>query len=493
MNLWVKTLRQLTILSVAFFFFSCEDESSLLGFKNPNRKFNVRYVDIPLTSEVMTVDSLITDLRPTLNQSGQTQFADGLLIGQYQDPQFGNISAQSFASVYYAGTSALNTTAVFDSATIQLRLNFYAYGFSGKKTHRIPVHEITGDTLTLFNGNRYYFNSAAPVYSTEPIGEATISVHYDSLLKEGASPSNQQDTLLATGRLSDDFGMRVFNAIKSGVPDSEFEQFRSQIKGLALLPDTEPGIVGVNVINTNSSNNLGQFSRVIIYYHTLTEDGNVDDTLATSLGFDYASFTKIEADRAGTELSTALLYEPFSPASDQRYIQSGAPVITKLDLSPFYSFADTVEDIVINSAELVIDGVSGPQGKDPHNSLMLRLMSNSTNQFLNNRIAADRELGADYYVLSGADKYYVVSTEGSTPSTLNYNKDDGRLSGFVTLFAQTLFSNKNNGDGVNDNRLKYIALVPASPSFNRAVTQTSFNKDNVSLRIFYTRANTAIE
>ena len=53
------------MLAVALFFFSCEDETSILGFKNPKKKFQVGFVDIPLnTSSILVVDSLITDLRP---------------------------------------------------------------------------------------------------------------------------------------------------------------------------------------------------------------------------------------------------------------------------------------------------------------------------------------------------------------------------------------------------------------------------------------------
>ena len=96
MNLWVRTLRQLTILSVALFFFLCEDESSLLGFKNPRQKFNVRYVDIPLTtSQVMSVDSIITDLRPYLDVNRRTQYVDGIVVGKYLDPDFGQVTTQA--------------------------------------------------------------------------------------------------------------------------------------------------------------------------------------------------------------------------------------------------------------------------------------------------------------------------------------------------------------------------------------------------------------
>ena len=39
MNLWAKRIGQLAVLPVALFFFSCEDEAGVLGYKNPNPKF----------------------------------------------------------------------------------------------------------------------------------------------------------------------------------------------------------------------------------------------------------------------------------------------------------------------------------------------------------------------------------------------------------------------------------------------------------------------
>ena len=60
MNLWVNRIGQLTMLAVALFFFSCEDETSILGYKNPNSKFKVSYVEIPIESSVLLRDSLRT-------------------------------------------------------------------------------------------------------------------------------------------------------------------------------------------------------------------------------------------------------------------------------------------------------------------------------------------------------------------------------------------------------------------------------------------------
>ena len=486
MNLWVRTLRQLTVLAVALFFFSCEDEASLLGFKNPNKKFHVGYVDIDLNvSSVMAIDSMVTDLRPFLDQNGRTQTVDGLLIGQYDDPLLGKISAQSFLTIYPLVNSELQSGAVYDSVTVQFRLNSYGYGFSGSQQKTFRIHEITGDTLTLFNGNTYYANSPAPQYTIDPIGQAVVSVNYDSLQKQATLPSNQQDTLLATGRLSDDFGSRLFEATRAGFSTPALHKiFKSQIKGLALLPGDEQGVLGINVISAS-----GQLSRVTLHYHTVDGGGTVTDTLSRSFGTDFASFTRIEADRSATELAGIPPYQSIELPGN-RFIQSGAPLITKIDFSPFYIFADSVDNLLINSAELLIEDVITEPGLAPHSTLVLRLMDNDSDQFLNNRIASDRERAGQYYVLSSTnERHYFAATDGLVPATIQYDEDTNRFSGFMTLFMQSLFVRKNDNDGVNENRLKYVALYPVTPPAERSVTRTAFAKETVSLRIFYTRAN----
>ena len=497
MNLWVRTLRQLTVLAVALFFFSCEDEASLLGFKNPNKKFHVGYVDIPLNvSSVVAIDSVITDLRPFLDKDRRTVTVDGLLIGQYEDPAMGKISAQSFLTIYPLVNSELQSGAVYDSVTVQFRLNSYGYGFSGTQQKTFRIHEITGDTLTLFNGNTYYANSPAPQYSAEPIGQATVSVNYDSLLKQATLPINRQDTLLATGRLSDDFGSRLFEAIRAGFPSSALQKiFKYQIKGLALLPGDEQGMVGITVISSPEQLSL---SRVTLHYHTVDAAGAVADTLSRGFGTDFATFTRIEADRSATELAGIPSYQSVVPPTDLRYIQSGASVITKVDLAPFYSFADTVENIVINSAEFLIEDVAVANGMAPHASLTFRLMKNNIDQFLNNDVPEDRDLASRYYAVPGlevitllpyGEDYYNASGDASNLGLITYDEEKNHFSGFLTIFVQSLFVNKDGVDGDRDTRLKYLGLYPVIPPNPRSVSRTIFDKDNLRLRIFYTRAN----
>jgi hypothetical protein len=479
MNLWAKSLRQLLILAVALFFFSCEDETGFLGFKNPRPKFNVAYIEIPLPSSVVLLDSVVTDNAATGGIN---------LIGAYNDLLLGNIQARSFFQIYPLSTAKIDASSVYDSVTFQMRLNFYSYGFSGAQHMRFNVHEITGDTLDRYYSKRYYYNSTVG-FDPMPLGEARIHVDYDSLKKNQGLQSGRQDTFLLKAKLNDVFGAKLFD-IAYNDPNAELsshKNFIQRVKGLVITPVEENGILGVNPIS--------DFSRVVVHYHTM-ENGAVKDTLQKSFNFYYStlalppSFTNITANRGATELGAlSQPYQSFAPVSGFRAVQSGSPVMTKLDLSKFYEFADndTIDKLIINSAEIVISDVSSDNGTEVHTDLLMKVVNNNNELFTNRRVTANREAMVPYYLYNDTRHYYVNSdAAASTPASLRYNADDDKFSGFVTLFTQSLFNARKKGDAVNADRITYLGINPFNPASGTSVTRSVFNAGNVKLRIYYT-------
>ncbi len=477
MNLWVKSLGRLAFLAVALFFSSCEDEASYLGFRK-SPKFNVTAVDLALSANsVFSIDSIITDNKSAIGN---------LLFGEYNDPKLGDIRAEGFVQVFPAG-GMIPADALLDSMTVQFRLNFYAYGFSGVQTQVVGIHEITSDSLSISNppGKRYW-NSDEFGYDPTPLTEASLTVNYDTLKKLGAVAAERQDTLLVAARLPDAFTSRIFNHAKSHDYSKKEDRndFLYAIKGLALIPKDMNGILGIGIQNSQS--------RITIYYRTL-ENGAVKDTLQRQFLFSSAAFTHMEADRGGTELSAITQhYQPIQPASNQGYVQSGTPIISEIDLSEFYAFADqdSNKNLIINSAELVIGGVEAPAGLPPHSSLVMKAMSNQSNDFANTNVSSD-SIALAHYNLIPSNHYYVRSDEPSANppyAQLRYDDETGTMRVFLTMFVQDLFINRVKGDNViNPDRLLRLALYPYSPAVFTAVNRTVFDGNNVTLSIRYTR------
>jgi hypothetical protein len=497
MNLWDKSLliRQLTVLVVALFFFSCEDETSLLGYRNPNPKFDVRFIEIPIGSSVLLVDSVITDNVGTQGIN---------MVGEYDDAIFGKMRAETYLQMLPGNSSKIDETSVYDSVTFQMRLSFYSYGFTGEQDMSFDIHELVGGTPYLDSARtRYYYNSTI-AYDPQPLGTATVHVNYDSLIKQYAlsATPNLQDTLLMRGKLSDEFGRRLFNlAINDpGSAYSDQSEFVKRIKGLAITSTASSGIIGVNA--------LTNFSRVIMHYHTIT-NGVVADTLQQSFTFGATTydpnFTNYTVNRSATQFSSLFPYQDQALLSGLRGVQSASPLITKVDLSNFYAFTDTAGAIVVNSAEFVIDNIESPSDPTPlHTQLKLRVI-HSSNQFQNVRVKSDSVEMAPYFAkgtgtITPGLYYYVRADYKNDPRTnqpavapLDYIADDHRFSGFMTLFFQDLVKYKSINNVVNATRINSLAIWPSSPGESSGVNRTKFNAENIKLRIFYTKPSAAVK
>lgn len=474
MNLWAKSLRQLAFLAVASFFFSCEDnEVNQLGYPNPNKKFNIYSVEIPLQSSVVLVDSIVTD---NASSSANT------MVGAYRDEVLGTVRTQPYLDIYPISTDSIKAGGIYDSVQVQFRLNFYAYGFTGTKVHRFAIHELS-DTLSYANKNRYYYNSKVS-YNPTAIGHAKITLDYDKAQSQFGTTA--QDTTYAIAKLDNSFGRKLFNISLSNRDGklSNRGKFKTEIKGLTLVPEDDNGIIGINTISS---------SFIFIYYHVPEANGLTTRYVRVFLFHDNRfydpGFMNISSDRSGTDLAGVQSYRPVEPANDLRFVQNGAPVLTKLDLGNFYTmFADTVDDILINEAKLVITNVQQTPGLIPHSSLMMRV-TQEDGHFFKTKVAADSLTLLNYFVYP--ESYYEVlydnyEAKQKVVATIDYNSSEAQYTGFVTRFAQSLFVNKNRDD-VTEKKLRYISLFPYSPIVQKYVNRTVFDKNNVKLIIKYTR------
>ena len=343
MNLWAKRIGQLAVLAVALFFFSCQEETSILGYKNPNSKFKVSYVEIPIESSVLLRDSLRTS---NFSYSGES---NRLLVGNYTDEVFGNVNAAAYTQYFTSTFTKLASTAVYDSITLQLRFDLYNYGATTATSQNISIYELDQELKADSIAN--YFNKTNIAYSTL-LGSKTFTINPTDFNKFAASTEDRDTVINIRLPLNLSFGQRIFNsALKyrdaASEADSSFirySEFVKEFKGLVIKPEATDKLVGFNPSATES--------RIIVHYHEADKD-----SLAFNLSFSgVISFNQIKGDRSSTELSALnQYYQESLQSNDNRYIQSGIGILTKLDFSKFFEFADTVPYVLINSAELVVE------------------------------------------------------------------------------------------------------------------------------------------
>ena len=480
MNLWVK--RAGLLFAAALFLMSCEDDSFLLGFKNQNKKFNVRYQEFTLPSSVVLIDSLITDNYPIFGNTYR------LLIGQYMDPQFGTVKASAYTQLQPIDLSAIDKdkikdptlTFTYDSIMLQLRLDYYSYGSEGEGVQSFTIHEITEDSLSFFD--RYYYNTTFG-YDPTPLAEASLDVDYDDLLRA-------KDTLLFNVRLDDAFGQKVFmhSKTKTVAEDSAFAKskiFKYLVKGLAFVPSNGDMVLGFNPSSA--------FCQVVLHYHTNKED-SLTRVLSMFPGSAH-SFSNITTARIGDLSAITQPYERLEIPTG--YLQNGSPVITKIDLSGYYDFItgsadginDSLKQIVINRAEILMDVETPPTGMPPPTSLYMRVMD-SNDEFLYEVVDEDSVFATKFYSTNDFRYFYPVGDNifSRTAIELTYNKSKKQYIGFATLFIQSLFDRKevNRKASVPLEKLLYLGMVPLSPMAGKTLSRAVIKPNSIKLKIQYT-------
>lgn len=521
MNLWAKRAGLLLSAAVLIFFISCEDDSFLLGIKG-KPKFEGRYQEIVFDGEkssVLLLDSVFTDQYVLSSNTASHRF----LIGEYTDTDFGTVRAEVFAGFLPDPLRAtkLTTPTFLDSVTVQLLFDYYTYGPEMTIDEHVLVYELS-DTLTYTQ--RYTNTSTVPIEAT-PIAELTIKklskniprpftltpLRLDEQLDR--SPS-ARDTLVLWGKLEADFAYRLFQYIKtegdSALLGKYVPKFRKAFPGFAFISSQSGVLLGFNP--------LSSLSNVTIHYQS-----NDTDSLSASLFFNpsnyvYANaFNKITTQRTGALAGINQPNEPYYPYSDptstERYIQDGSAVITELDLSDYYSFIDTLEDIVINSAEISLEVKSFPSGINPPATLYALLMKKAVDNkivALSMRNETDslkwrRYMGNFFTDLSN----FAVSDElsGGSPLRLSYNKDKSQYIGHATLLFQEMFNNKDKPELM----VEHIGLYPATAPINitiispingqivsvpmvksgvgNEVNRAILNSSGIKLKLYYTKPN----
>jgi hypothetical protein len=476
MNLSAKSVGQLLMLAVVLFFFSCKDETSAIGYPNPQSKFNVSYIEIPIESSVLLMDSLRTS-----NASGET---NRLLVGKYHDDKFGDVTATAFSQYFTASTSKtyLTSTAVFDSVSIRLRFDFYTYGNKAITEQNISIYEIDKDLM--LDSLAYYFNRSNTTIKPGLLGSKSFTK--DPAEFKSYIDAQKDTTFTVSIPLENSFGERLFaSATKyrdSQTPaDSAFarySEFIKEFKGIAIVPNSGDKIFGFTPLSTAS--------RIILHYHDAENDSLTLSLLLSST----ASYSKITTERGGTDLAGLTSYHTDYSPNSLRYIQSGTGILTKLDFKKFFEFADTIPNLLINSAEISISGTEPSTTYDPITSLNLKVLKDNNRLRFIAGTTDTLNLISDLTLLGSFKGYLGYPGSGGTPFTASgadrsdlhivKSSTSDSYSGFMTLFLQQLFLQKST------NRYQYFALYPESPPFGKSVNRLAFDKNNIRLKIYYT-------
>jgi hypothetical protein len=490
MNLWVKRIALGLSVVVALFLFACLDDESILGFRNQNQKFKVAYIEIPIESSVVLFDSLRTS-----NYASDP--IRRLLIGSYEDPIFGKVTSEAYTQIRPASTSTAKPTgAIYDSVTLHLHLDLYNYGSGSSTSELFSVHQLT-EEMTFRGGNDYYTVSSV-AYNPIPLGTGS-EVIKPALFNEELDDIFTADTIITADlTLDQDFGQALFDNWNTTSADfTDFNKFSKIFKGLAIIGNNNSKIFGIS---------LSDSTRISLHYHTATDTLVFNYNINSTFGL--ASASKITVDRSASSLAGLTTpYTDFVPADPNKlFVQSGVPVVTKLDLSKFLEFSDTIENLVINSAELSISSIDEPQSFRPPQSLYLQVMEDNNRLkiydgskqdsldfiFYNNKVRSltnsiPPPASQNTITISKPNAFGVVDDRQDRFAQLSYNSTTKSYSAFITLFMQEL-AEKESDTALDITKSRFVdfVLYPGNPFAPKSVNRLSFNKQNLKLKIFYT-------
>jgi hypothetical protein len=437
--------RKLGLIFLALLsFFSCEDPSELGLDLDPNKnKIGVHYKEISLPSSIIFTDSIVA----YDNRLPEIPYRQRLLVGTYQDTDFGKVTATSYAQLRISG-SVIPENAEYDSIVFHFKPN-YRYGGDLASGFTFSLHEILGNE----NDPRLR-RLIDSTYLTRDV----LAVKPQSLGTGTYRPQFKKEESLQM-KLNDDFGQTLFEKIRTGdeALTSQIE-FLKYFKGFALVSSPENSANGVMGINPSSD------STYIRIHYQAPNDQGVKERRTYAFTVGNIGFNSIVGDRTGSTLSHIVTpHKDYTTNDDFTYVQAGSGIVGKLDLTPFFAFRETEKDIIINQAQIVIEDIPNQKNFSPPIAFNT-FVANSANKLIRN----------------GSSPLTVpLDNAGRTTSVMPYNFTKGEYSGEITSYLHAL------SIGLAKERAMFIYPVENS----RSINMTRIPKDKIKLKIYYTKIN----
>ncbi len=447
MTLWVKRLG--LAVGLAFIIFACEDPGEIgLGLNPENGIFVAKFNEIPLKTSVIEFDEVVSDNSTRIGANQNFTSGGRILTGSTSNSDFGKSTYTGYTSIYL-GASGFKPreSFVFDSITLSVNVNYLnGENFNGIK--KIYIHELENEILL----DSLYLTKNSNSYLSDTLGEFSFDI--------SGFDTTRVDTVYTT-RLADELGMRLLE--KAQTDTSVYlsnNSFREFFNGLAFVSDEQNDVV-TGVYSESQSTYMR------MYFHD-EEDTTFFNYIP--VGFDTAGYNitryynHISLDKTGSSLEGIPgYYQDFETNNDFTYINSGSGIFTKLNMAPYVSFLDTIDHLVINSAELVIETEEYDDYLWPPGGLDLYL----TGQ--------DNRFDETYDTLNMTLSYDIV---GRMAFSRFSGENKGRYVASLTGYVQSLTSGSSSDT---------LLLVGASNLWTSVISseQLIAKKENIYLRVYY--------
>ncbi|WP_158281264.1 DUF4270 family protein [Dyadobacter jejuensis] len=298
--------------------YSCQWGDEIVSLVQPN----------PDDFAVLYSDTSTVQFSTVVYDSLMTGGVDRLIVGQYNDPYLGAVTAQGFTQPELQGSITLPDDAVYDSLDVFLNYDGYYYGDT-TQVMKLSVHAVTEDILLRSS----YFNTSVLPYDEAPLGTLEFR------------PRPSLDSVKV--RLSDELGLKIFDLAKNNLMRNSSDWY-NVLQGITLKGDSEDNnvILGIAMPGTGAG--------IRLHYHVKGLEGNTVYKEVVALNY---SYNKVMNDRTGTELATGTgtkrIAIPSEKTNNMSFIQEGMGVFTRVDF-PYFDQLKYAKYSVANRALLKI-------------------------------------------------------------------------------------------------------------------------------------------
>ena len=429
MNLLDKKKSLGALVLGLFLFISCEKNGPFGLDSEDVAPVEFSSVEIPVSSSVVWLDSIISSDVGTM------------LVGDFNNNTFGQLDATSYSrlSLNRAAIRILPSESILDSVRMNLRFNYVYDTANTASVWGLDAFAISrGITDTL------HITRDEALFSDSLFASSKLEIfNFDSIY---SIPFNLR------------WAERVFELLKTEDPIVEDqESFDRFFRGLAFRARTD---VGDNIFGIS----IGEESNVTLYYREPGISGEIDLNRAHIMTFGTAPhFYNLKANRAGTP--TSLLTQvntEFEPAG-KRYIQSGAGIVTKIDISEFQNFISETPRI-INLAEITVGPIDDLGESIPSPDALFLALTDDRNTLIRDR-----------------NTFRAVQADGNSPIgsgngvRLEYDAETRTYSASITSFIQSYFAGQFQRDE--------FLLYPNN--MNTGTNGISFDAEDIKLKIIF--------
>ncbi len=459
MTLWDRKFG-LILLGLAFFTFACEEPGEIGLELNPeNGVFVAKFDELTIPNSIILYEDILSDNSTRIDEVSQNPTSGGrLLVGSHSDPNFGKLKSGAFSSFHLSSAGFKGAEFIFDSLVLKIKVD-YVYGDNFLGNKRIYVHELAEE----IKPDSLYLTSNSTSYLPEPLGEINFDI--------SGVDTTRIDTVYSA-RLSDELGMRFLDEAKSDTMTFHNNtEFRKFFNGLAFVSDEFNGMTAGILAESQSTYMRMHFhDNEDTTYFDFIIPGYVQDTIYSNNDTLYSArnvtryYNNITLDRSGTPIEGITDYHTdFETSDNLSYVQASTGVMTKINLGPFVNFLDTVNQLVINRAELEIPVETYANYFEPSSALDLYL-TNQDNKFIEETDTISSKI--------------TFATAGRLSFVKEKNENRGIYAGNITQHLQDIVS----GESVDS-----LLLLGQTNLWNSVVhvNQSIIIKDKITLKIYY--------